>query len=41
MIIAVHPDLRSWSAAMALFVYNIFGYAAAPFICGILVRPAS
>ena len=36
MIVCVHPDLRSWSAAMALFVYNILGYAFAPFLCGIL-----
>ena len=26
--------------AMALFVYNILGYAFAPFLCGILARVA-
>eukprot|EP01050_Picozoa_sp_SAG11_P013621 SAG11_NODE_1604_length_4596_cov_22.286636_3_plen_782_part_00 len=33
---SVHPDLRSFSSALSMFAYNIFGYAAAPFVAGII-----
>ena len=33
---SVHPDLRSFSSALSMFAYNILGYAAAPFACGVV-----
>ena len=41
-IAAVPHHLRSFSSAWAMMLYNCLGYAAAPFICGLLaqVRPS-
>jgi hypothetical protein len=35
---SVHPDLRSFSSALSMFAYNILGYAAAPFTCGVIAQ---
>lgn len=35
---SVHPDLRSFSSALSMFAYNVLGYAAAPFSCGIIAQ---
>ena len=38
---SVHPDLRSFSSALSMFAYNILGYAAAPFACGVVGERSS
>lgn len=38
---AVSPELRAFSSALSMFSYNILGYAAAPFLCGILAEKFS
>lgn len=37
-IAAVPHHLRSFSSAWAMMLYNCLGYAAAPFICGLLAQ---
>lgn len=38
---AVSPELRAFSSALSMFSYNILGYAAAPWICGLLAEKFS
>jgi MFS family permease len=38
---AVSPELRAFSSALSMFSYNILGYSAAPFVCGLLAQQFS
>jgi MFS family permease len=38
VITTVSPDLRALSCSISMFCYNIFGYAAAPYLCGLLAE---
>jgi MFS family permease len=37
----VPPEMRPTAGAMSFFFYNVFGYAAAPYICGYIAHLAS
>ena len=38
---AVSPELRAFSSALSMFCYNILGYSAAPYVCGLLAQQFS
>ena len=35
---AVNPDLRSFASALSMLMFNLLGYAAAPFLCGVIAQ---
>ena len=38
---SVKPELRAFASALSMFSYNILGYSAAPFVCGVLAEQFS
>lgn len=35
-VASVPPDIRAFSTSVAMFIYTLFGYAAAPLVCGLI-----